>query len=247
MLSGEGDSFLGGTAFDGFLGMLWMPASANARGVPAKENITEALLAIGRSIYSRSTREVDLEHIIRQVLVAYQTHPSEWRESFMKLVQDPDWPQWAQAPVLHVCLTGMSIGDVPKTTERFPPAIGPALTHAAALGANAVELNTTVAQIAAQNPTVVISEAMRLPPEAWYSLRAALKATFEVDFRRQPGATHFSDVPVFFHRGNPVIVSESVARNPRALKWATQTRVNRLRPDTQMRISDIVARLNSTH
>lgn len=119
-----------GTPFDGFVGVVQMPASPVQRGTPHKEAIGEALVLMAGQLTGRTDRRGAFQSLLTRV---HDTFPN-WEKSFdldMILLADTwGWPRWAveSLPTLVVpCEEDLYIWtplyqvSEEVTTQRFSP------------------------------------------------------------------------------------------------------------------------------
>jgi hypothetical protein len=113
MLEGDGEGPLGGNAYDGFEGILWMPKSRMTRGEPDLESLGYALWTISRQLNDPNDnphRRSEFTALLNKVQDAYFGHPT-WKTDLLNLAHKYKWATWAVEclPVLSFLVRDMNL------------------------------------------------------------------------------------------------------------------------------------------
>lgn len=95
MLDGNEDEFIGGTPIDGFRGIIFMPATQEARGLPNMEMIGVALDKMARSIAASDQSVGEFVTLLQQATHVYLQGGENYYNELYEQALKHEWPQWA--------------------------------------------------------------------------------------------------------------------------------------------------------
>ncbi len=114
MLTGEGDDFLPGNAYDGYDGILRMPPSYTARGKPALEAIGRAQYCMSQHLKHEHDRRPEFRRLIARALQTYPGRPT-WEIDLLNQADQHRWPGWAVECLPSLYIRSGKTADGPQT------------------------------------------------------------------------------------------------------------------------------------
>jgi hypothetical protein len=234
MLRHQPHPFIGGDVYDGFWGVLWMPASRASRGVPVVDAVREALLAVALELDASPRR---VEHITSFIASVVQAYPSlsQWRPAFFDLTLHADWPVWARAPLLQTCLAELTTAELAATAAKIPAAMRACLERIALGEVSLGALERRLESMADHNAAHLVTEASRLTRQAQARLDHALERLYDFEFKSTENSV-IGDLVTVTYKGKPLPLNEAIAGSRWAIDRAKSARLKTMAPTTAGRL-----------
>jgi hypothetical protein len=94
MLGGRETESLRGNEYDGFEGVLWMPASRQTDGEPDLKALGYALWMMSRRLNEHPHNRLEFSSLLERVQAVYFDHET-WGIDLLRLANEFEWPKWA--------------------------------------------------------------------------------------------------------------------------------------------------------